>query len=654
MTAPAPEPTEWLPEGQPAAGVPADPATPWWVRRPERLEYEELLLREAGIPYRRDETAFGAGVARLIISPTVNGEQVDMLVTFPDLYPYFRFAVDAPRSLGLSHHQSGLGRGTLCLLQRATEYWRPSDTVAGLLQSQLSRVLSAGQSTDRDAVADIEAHQAEPFSEWYPYVPAMLQIDSAWQIPAEAREGTFSAAVWRGKTVNEGIPLLHGAVLEIRDQRKGVLATADPRVVGAYGPATFEGRWTRANSPIAESDPAALFAAAAGLESAGREPPWIDVGQGGALLRIQIRGVLFPEEHNWRDSSGQGWVFVVRGQSGQTSTAPVAQSKFMPAKKAPSAKTVWSDRYAITRAGRAGVTDLQRRIPELRAIAESRVAVVGLGCIGAPSAMEFARAQVAELRITDGDIVDPATVPRWPLGLSMAGQPKAAIIADWIKRDYPYTSVIAEGRTLGNPRLGPPSFLDPVDEQKPQALTKEQEEDDRLRKESDYVVLERLTRHASLVYDASAEVGVQYFLSEFARERGLPYIAVAGTLGGWGGRIVRVRPGVTQGCWVCVQTARADGSLPDPPANPNGELMTEGCADPTFTATNFDMTTIAMHGVRLAISTLAAGAAGGYPAADWDIAVIALRNDDGRLIAPTVQTFELSRHPDCPACAVRR
>ncbi|HEY0995642.1 MAG TPA: hypothetical protein VGD77_06610 [Gemmatimonadaceae bacterium] len=97
----------------------------------------------------------------------------------------------------------------------------------------------------------------------------------------------------------------------------------------------------------------------------------------------------------------------------------------------------------------------------------------------------------------------------------------------------------------------------------------------------------------------------------------------------------------------------ADDSLPDPPADPAGTLQPEGCADPTFTGTSFDLVSVAMHGVRLAISTLGEGRPGAYPSADWDVAVIAFRDAEGRLIPPTVQTFPLRRHQRCPVCNAR-
>ena len=69
-------------------------------------------------------------------------------------------------------------------------------------------------------------------------------------------------------------------------------------------------------------------------------------------------------------------------------------------------------RYGFVKAGRASRRDLTLRMPELTPLADKVVAVFGLGCIGGPSALEFARAGVGELRVLDHDAVDPGTIGR--------------------------------------------------------------------------------------------------------------------------------------------------------------------------------------------------------------------------------------------------
>jgi molybdopterin/thiamine biosynthesis adenylyltransferase len=224
------------------------------------------------------------------------------------------------------------------------------------------------------------------------------------------------------------------------------------------------------------------------------------------------------------------------------------------------------------------------------------------------------------LRIVDHDIVDPGTIIRWPLGISVAGLLKTETIKNLISDHYPYTQVVAITHRVG-------------------AL--------RGNGTTDLKILDELVDGADLVYDATAEVGIQHLLSDLARQRRLPYLCVSTTAGAWGGLVVRIRPGRTEGCWLCLQHALMDESIPSPPADPTGQTQPAGCADPTFTGASFDVGQIALAGIRLAISTLLDGKSGGYPNVDWDVAVISLRTSGGEIIAPQFDTFKLNRHPSC-------
>src|SRR5215210_1887138 len=121
----------------------------WWERYPERLEWEFEELRADGVPARRDEEAFAAGIARIVVEPTIDGVRHEFVVTFPDLYPYFRFEIEA-NDLSLPHHQHPFAK-RLCTLGRATVNWRISDSVASMIREQVPRVLVAGQSNEKDA-----------------------------------------------------------------------------------------------------------------------------------------------------------------------------------------------------------------------------------------------------------------------------------------------------------------------------------------------------------------------------------------------------------------------------------------------------------------------------------------------------------------------
>lgn len=567
---------------------------PWWERWPERLEHELEALRATGIPFELDEEARAAGIIKLRLSPTIDGERLRLEAIFPDLYPYVRFEVLAP-DLDLEHHQNPFTKN-LCLIGRSTWNWCGGDTLAEFITARLPLVLKAARTGDREAVAGIEEQQGEPITNYYPYPKdAMVLVDGSWSLPPSAGRGEFVIGL-----LDLSGPVLRGAVLKIQEAGGGAVATADPAFSRLYTK-LIRGRWVRAERPIWEADPNRFLHSVVAAHRDLERPLWNSV-QG---WRLDVIGVVFPEEVGWSEL-GDGWIFVVRAEE-LKSRRRAARGLY------------------FARAGRAGRADLSSRVPDLAAVGERRVALVGLGGVGAPSALEFARSGIKELRILDHDIVEPGTIVRWPLGMPAAGLGKAEAIGRFVASHYPYTQVVAWPHRIGNVLGDGPRDLQ---------------------------VLEELLDGVDLIYDATAEVGLQHLLSDLAGERQIPYVCASTTPGGWGGLVARVRPGQTEGCWSCLQWHLTGNSIPSPPADPAGMIQPRGCADPTFTGAGFDVAEIALAGVRVAVSTLCGAAGKGYPEAQWDVAVIALRNAQGEFTVPIWQTFPLTRHPSC-ACGRR-
>jgi molybdopterin/thiamine biosynthesis adenylyltransferase len=586
-----------------ASAAPARPARPaeaaeaqagrvghrkWWDRWPGRLEFELEQLEAAGIPFERDEEAFAAGSVVLRMWPTVGGERVFLIARFPDFYPYVRFEVEAPE-LDLDHHQAPFRRN-LCLIGGDTKNWHTRDTLAGFINGQLPLVLKTGRSGDRAEVDGLEEPQGEPFSVYYTaYQDSTLLIDGGWSIDNTVAAGELVIGV-----KEDAGEILRGAVLDVKDADGRTLGQLDPALARLY-PKTLRCRWVRLDEPIREEDAGIFFGKLFSLHPSLSNPWWKHIVGG----RMDVIGVLFPEEVGWR-KKGDGWVFGVRLQ--------LRGSKGYGR----------GDNVYLARAARAGRSDLAARVPELRALRDSKIAVAGLGGLGSPSALEFARAGAKQLRILDRDIVEPGTTVRWALGIPASGVRKADALKEFIDTNYPYTEVVPYVHQIGNVLSDGPSDLE---------------------------VLDSFLEGVDLVYDATAEVGIQHLLSALAAERGIPYVCVSTTRGAWGGLVARIRPRQTAGCWVCLQYRLEDESIPPPPADPEGGTQPAGCASPTFTGTGFDVSEIALAGVRLAVSTISAGDTGAYPDVDWDVAVVSLR--EGRLIAPRWDTFPLNQHPSC-------
>jgi ThiF family protein/E2/UBC family protein B len=587
----------------------------WWEEYSDRFQSELESLDRQGIRYELDEEARSQGILRLNLFPLVEGRELHLTVIFPDSYPYFPFEVRAP-DIRLPYHQHARVK-SLCLLPRNTRWWQPaSDRIGDFISERLPTVLESGASDNISSASEVEEHQAEPYSDYYLYHrDSLILVDSGWKIPALAQSGTISIGVTQPPAGTHPGWLINGALLLVTDEAGRIVAEATPELARLF-PVTLDGRWVRVDTPVeaALSEREIFYKA----EVADPRPELLKaqtVRDGG----IRIRGVVYPEEIKWRgvgeNTRGDAWLFTI-----ELLPSPYAAKR--------KGKNRWrqEDRaYYLARPGRGGRSDFSARIPELRPLSGACVALFGVGCIGAPSALEFARAGLGELRLLDSDVVDPATVVRWPLGLSASGRGKVQIISRYLNGDYPYTRVDSILHKIGAARTdGPP----------------EQE------------IMARMLDGASLVYDATAEYGVQHFLSDQAQERGLPYIGIQASQGGWGGLVLRIRPGATEGCWNCAQLALADGTLQAPPWNEaTGEVQPAGCADPTFTAANFDTMEVALTGVRGAVSVLCSNDSEAYPAITWDVAVLSLRNEGDDVLLPRWSSFQLRRHPACQACA---
>ena len=588
----------------------------WWERDPARYASEIRELNRAGFRYVINDAAKARGYLRIDVFPVVDGEELPLIAVFPDLYPWFRFEVKAPTA-NLPYHQHPFAK-TLCMLPRDTMFWRGgSDRLAHFLRDRLELVLASGKAELTAGI--VEEHQAEPYTDYYQYAAGgILLLDGQWRLPADNSFGTATIQV-ESPAGAKPAPLLRGALVELRNERNDVLYSAPDVIVQRYS-CSFEARWAKRETPPTIGDPRLIFEALAEGDQRGSRLVENRV-QGGTL---SIRIGLFPEEHRWRGAggaiTGQGWLVGCRfqGQSVKEHQGG-AKQRGRVVTRHPKAQPY------LARVGRYTLADVLERAPELRPLLTKSVTIIGLGCIGAPSALELARAGITDIRIADFDYFDPATSLRWPRGLSAAGFQKSAVLEQQIKADYPLTRIRSQHVRLGSVTEGA---------------------------QDDWSIVDELLEGTNLLYDASSEPAVQYFLAMQAQVRGIPYVCAFGTQGGFGGALVRIRPGQTAGCWMCYLNSSADGRLPVPPARPDdqGRVQPTGCADSTFVGAGFDLAELALSGARLVTSTLGAGEEGGYPEMQWDVAVLRLRDDAGRAIAPTWITSALEKHPGCPVC----
>jgi len=575
----------------------------WWEENRVRFEEELAAFTRRGASLTIDSNEQGSGSIVLNITWPDPSGGLDLIIRYPHHFPYFRPAITAP-GLSLRYHRSP--SGDLCLLPQWTGAWRPQDLVADYIFEQLPKVLTAGNSDEKDEVADIEVQQAEPRSGYYPFSPeTCFIIDGSWEIDPSIKSGYLEIGVG-GSSISDPKELIRkgirGAVLQVQDPSGTPIAVLPEAIRSLYAGMVFKGQWVRLPSAPAENSENSFWEALK-LEF----PKEFDaIEKKASRNREGVVGFLFPEESNHRGTSSNGWVFLT----------------YFGIKN----KAAHENRIFLSRAERAGVNDIFGRVPELSPLRQKKIAFAGLGCIGAQGAIEFAKSGIGELRFLEGDTVSPDNSCRWPLGMQYTGWYKFRSISHFLATNFPHTSLGSPFPfMLGNP-YNPPaekalldSWLDGVD----------------------------------LIFDASAEIGVQHLLSSLAAIKKIPYVLIETRPGGWGGVVARILPGTT-GCYYCLcqyftdGANREEGGFKFPHQKKEDFYQAQGCLSPTFTAASFDVEEVTLQGVRMAVSILCSGVKGAYPYYKEDVGVLSLRDSSGITTCfPTWKTYQLSRHPSC-------
>ncbi len=359
-------------------------------------------------------------------------------------------------------------------------------------------------------------------------------------------------------------------------------------------PQQFWGRWGRVRDFVQENNTDKFKQALASTNNRFAHPYWGFRGE----LCLDITGVVFPGEVR-RLQLRDGWIFLR-----QIGRVPIKRANI------PKPESIAT---SFIQAQRCGKDELSSRTPEISFASTKTICVIGLGCIGATLALELAK-NGFQLVLVDDDEVEFGPTVRWPLGFQYLGWPKAEALADFIAKQWPHCRALPKVHDVG----------------------KDQEVDSQLIVDVD------------LVLDATAELGVQRYLSDLAAVSQKPLIMISGTPGGWGGRIARFLPTrETEPCRMCLDLYEADHELTLPPADPRGAFQPVGCGDISFHAVSADTSEISLSGARLVLSTLSAGVEEAYPSVWWNVGTLSLRSSDGKLIEPKFETWHLAPHPQC-------
>lgn len=603
----------------------------WFENDIQRLEREKNELLALNVSFKIDVEAKEQKLLRIQLrisgdNPNfglpIRTEEIELIAVYPDTYPFFRPNVYA-YDVNLLRHQNPLNK-ELCLLGRPTDLWDPQMTLATFLQQQFKKVLVQGQKMDVEELSKDETEQAEPVSEYFG-TDIKVIVDPS-KIEGVAPNGKVELV---GR-ITVGIPNdetgSRYAVLQIKDKEGYKVLSALPKSIEKIFPNKIQGVIYRIPELLPFSNPADLFEWLKKKLEHQRDKIYFHhteyKNKRTCNVIKNIIGLNFPEETSAGKKEMRGWLFLVVGRS------------YKSLKEGDTKGYHYFCQFA--KASRISESGINVRIPKLKPLQEKSIGVIGLGSLGAPSAIEFARNGIQEIRLLDYDTVSAATTVRWPLGISVAEVMKTAAIKDFIESNYPFTKVEVVNLKIGQSRatgkISSDNFL-------PFNLPE----------------IDKILNSISLVFDASAEGGVTHFFAEECRRRKIPFVSIQATQGAVGGQILRVIPGKTDGCWMCSMWHKyaneKEPKIEAAPFEQSGKIQEAGCGDITFTGASFDLQNIVSAGVRLAVSSLCEGVNDGYPSFDWDIGVLALVDKQGKPILPQWTNYKLEKHPNCPYCA---
>ena len=570
-----------------------------------------------GLDFEMDQEAFQQGRVVLKGRIEVEGEPQPVLleVAYPDMYPWTRFVVAAP-DLDLSRHQHPSGK-TLCVFPRGSANWRRTFLAGDIIDERVPELIQAVRQGG-EVLKELEDPQGEPFTDYYEYHPL-----GAILVPNEITDATKGldggqitirlapSLDWLeivGGFSSDELPGGTGLVVSARRGQQR-LASTDEALSKAFGGSPFFAEWVRVPEPP-PTDHAAFVREVARLHPhivPEKHQRWF-----GRKSGIAVVGVVFPEEVRQGEKS-DSWVFIVYGKE---APGKVRRKRGHPPPKSQEVH------FTLVRGMRCDETQLQERIPELVDLRSKSVAIIGIGTLGAPIAVDLARALVRTIIVIDHDFADAGASVRWLGGFTAAGQLKVNWLAKRIRFDYPYTEIRPKPWAIGNAN-GEGT--------------------------GDRLLLESELTSVDLVIDATAEDNVTGALADFARTAGKPLIALW-SIEGVGGVVARIVPGET-GCFHCLELALSPdfGTIPLPEPAGMTSVQPRGCADPTFTGSAPDLLPLTDHASRMAFGELTRGIDGGYPRYRNDIHVLFLRRRDGSLYDPVRwESHSLPVHPACP------
>ena len=571
----------------------------WWEENAARWEREKHALDAKGITYVPDQNALRRGALVLNLSMIWDDQPLRLVAHFPTAYPYFPPMVMAP-DLRLARHQTP-GTNQLCLLHHGGEQWAPeTDTLATLLTEQLPKIFAAQPGGSEE---ENQGQEAEPITAFLNPEPNSFIGFPSYTLDELPSSGTFRCGL-------ESLSPLRGTVVEVLDSDGRTLFSSEARDESDYVKSKLPvvtGRWVRIDERPPVTDAKAYYQIAVAAMPALQQPLWGKIPSPKA--KLDLIALLFSDELAWQAKDGN--VIVV------SKTQQVATDGARTPIKARLHRTELESR-----------SNYFMRDPSADGLQKGHVTLVGAGSIGSPAAKLLAQGGLGFLRVVDPDVLDAGNAIRWEIGRSAAGLPKVVALHQLISANFPYTKVEIAGWRIGDAQLA-------TDAREPE-------------------LYDQLFRETHCLFDATASITANQFLSEQARALGVPYVWMHATHGGWAGLVGRAGTAPADFCWMChlyyLNESRPEAiKIPPLPHAPDDQVQPPGCLDPTFIGAQVDLAEVSLMGTRLVrdevLVRTGAQAASAYP---WNVAVVRLRDEDGRPQLPAWKAYALPVHPECP------
>jgi len=576
---------------------------PWWERWPSWYD-REIVDIEACQGIVVDEVTKESGRLILDLHYMYNEEKIRLRVICGAHYPFFPPSIATP-GRKLSRHR-GATREHMCFLAHnasGDHDWTPfSDTVAEMIETQVPEVLmisdmAAMGGLNAEELQDREMEVGEPRSVFlFGATQGGIIIDD-YDIPANVVSGKIT---WWLKDIHSVFGnAVRGGIYQVYDSHGTEFVASESKdALLPRGANYLSARWLRAEIPESVEDKSQLWpwllsahpVKAKNIENIARKK-----GNAVGLLGVAI------EEEVTHLSNGVSWIFFL------------------------ATKINGKMERIVVPGLRASQQEMHMRVPELIAMRDKKILIIGLGSIGSPVAIQMARAGVEALLLVDKDIVVPGNTVRWALGMNAVGLHKAIALAEYISQNYPSVNLTAKPMQIGHPEASQNEVEDLIS----------------------------MINGVDLVIDATASIEVNQYISSLCKDQGVAYQWLSTTEGAYGGIIGRILPVEGHGCWMEYFRRLHEENIELPFFKEGDAVIPQGCITPTFTGAGIDCEQVGLFAARMALSTLCGNSEGGYPPINWDVGVFNFRTESGDLaIGPSWKVYSLSCPKDCPYCGM--